>query len=601
MRKCVIWFLIPLFFSGIAFGDEKGIKRWKKCQNYEKKAMIIGVGDYRNDNDMMSDLKGPKNDVAMIKDELLMTVLGYKSQEIAVLQDQQATKANIIRLMENWFLKGDQVRERFFYFSGHGSRINDIDGDEPDGDDEVILPHDVAYDSNFFLRPETVLVDDQLRAWFETLSGKRLVAILDSCHSGSGFRSLGKLDGVPVATPRYAKSRYRSVSSGRIETSVGDATPENHVYLYAAQSSQVAMERQFKNGRHQGCFTTALIQTAKALSEQARRESAKAVSYLELFTALNETMKHKMNLEQTPDIQPEILRGKDHEEYKVTGSAELLNPFFAVASDAPSTRVQTRLPDVDRHKINVLISDESRKNLISPSDLGRRHAAVDFKRRGKSYDLYVSIHRDSVRLTNANGFLLNRFGYSGKTDLVRGIEKRIRHAFLKDILDGIESPHGFPMSVKVEYQGKPYEKNDFYGGQEITYIIESQVDAYLYVISVDAGGELNLYLPFEHQKDNKVKKGGRIRILDEKLCGDEFVLEISSEPGEEILKVVAAPTALRIRMAKERGEHVSRMTFEETLNNVRDMIAQLKAADVWYEGTRKYMNHTLEVYEKKFK
>jgi len=74
-------------------------------------------------------------------------------------------------------------------------------------------------------------------------------------------------------------------------------------------------------------------------------------------------------------------------------------------------------------------------------------------------------------------------------------------------------------------------------------------------------------------------------------------MEITDEPGEEIIKVLASPAPLNIKMAKARimesgDDYMTQISFDEALRTIRDMIAQLKKQDIWYEGTKKYMNHT---------
>lgn len=320
---------------------------------------------------------------------------------------------------------------------------------------------------------------------------------------------------------------------------------------------------------------------------------------MKLFTTVHTLIKDDWNMTQTPDIQP-VFRGENPEEYKGTPSARLFEPFFTVKPSA--AYLKTCLPDAEQHKIRVLLMQEPGKKILAPSDLSgsARYGVVDFSQKENIYHLYINIRADGVEVSNTNGEVLNRFTYSGKSELVRGIEKRISHAFLKDLLEQIKSEHGFPLSVKAEYQGKLYDKNDFSCKQEITYQIESNVDAYVYVLSVDAGGELNLYLPFQYQKNNQIRKGGTIRIPDTKQCGNDFALYISDEPGEEILKIIALPSRLDIKVPEEKGDYVSIMSFEETLKTVKDMIAQLKSKEVWYEGTKKYMNHTRQDYDRMF-
>jgi len=602
--KKITFLSVMIFVYAFAASAENWQNMLKK-QNIStvcgKKALIIGVGNYKNaDGSRLKDLNGPKNDVEMMKKDFLEPVLGYKPDEILVLTDDEVTKAAITDVMENWFLKGEAVKERFFYFSGHGSQIEDTGGDEKDdGKDEVILTYNAEYDADDSLKKETVVIDDEIGKWFESLSGKKLVAVFDSCCSGTMSRDIG----VSITVPKfvYSKGKFGETipakgNSGLTE----DFVPENHFYFYASQSSQPAEDKMFETGRYQGVLTTAMTDAVKKICAEANSGTfPKNVSYMELFTAVHTIIKNEWNMTQTPDIQP-VFRGENPAKYKGTPSARLFDPFFTVSKSAAS--LKTCLPDADRHKIRVLLMQEPGKKTLVPSELSgsARYGVVDFSQKEKTYHLYINVRADSVELSNMNGELLNRFTYSGKSELVNGIEKRISHAFLKDLLEQIKSEHGFPLSVKAEHQGKLYDKNDFYCKQEITYQIESNVDAYVYVLSVDAGGELNLYLPFQYQKNNKIRKGGTIRIPDTKQCGDDFALYISNEPGEEILKIIALPTRLDINIPEEKGNAVSKMSFEETLKTVKDMIAQLKNKEVWYEGTKKYMNHTRQDYDRMF-
>ncbi|OQX12578.1 MAG: hypothetical protein BWK80_43595 [Desulfobacteraceae bacterium IS3] len=574
-----------------------------------KKALLIGIGNYPNLPG--KSLKGPQNDVAIIKNEFLIPILGYKPDEIKVLTspnikdsaDILPTKENIVRVMEDWFLQGDNVKERFFFFAGHGSQTDDLDGDENDGKDEVILPLEAGLEGQK-LRRERLIIDDEIREWFEKLDGKKLIAVFDSCHSGTVCRSLG----VPVTTSRFVgntfdetKGRGNRQQRDTREANFADRIPKNHVYFYAAQSSELANEKLFDDtGLHQGFFTKAFVNSAKELlRKEAHQRSASDVSYLDLFVAVNDEMKNKKNYDQTPDIQPVYLE-ESPDKYKGTDSEALIKPFLSVSREmpAPLPGTETQLPDADQHKINVLLMQEGKKILNFPDLSGSvKYAFLDFEKKEKGYDLYINIRENFVELSNGNGDFLNRFDYSGKTQLVGEIEKRIQHAFLKDLLAKIKSPQAFPMSLSVEYEGKDYDKNDFYCGQKITYLLESRADVYVYVFSVDAAGsELNLYLPSGCQKNNRVSKGESIRILDEE-CSKDYELKISDKPGEELLKVIASPTPLTIRMPRETGEVISVMTFEEALRNIKDMTAQLKACNVWYEDTRKYMNHKLSDYQ----
>lgn len=65
--------------------------------------------------------------------------------------------------------------------TGHGGQTKDLDGDEPDGYDEVIYPVD--------FRQVGHIVDDEMHRIMVTplQPGVRLTAIFDSCHSGTAL------------------------------------------------------------------------------------------------------------------------------------------------------------------------------------------------------------------------------------------------------------------------------------------------------------------------------------------------------------------------------------------------------------------------------
>lgn len=96
-------------------------------------------------------------------------------------RDRCPSRANILAGLE-WLIAGSAAGDRhLFHYSGHGTQVADADGDEPDGLDEALAPLDYAANG--------MITDDELRARLVApLAGRgALRAILDCCHSGSGF------------------------------------------------------------------------------------------------------------------------------------------------------------------------------------------------------------------------------------------------------------------------------------------------------------------------------------------------------------------------------------------------------------------------------
>jgi len=159
-------FLLALLISAVA---NAGTQR----------ALLIGVSNYEAN---LPPLAGSKNDVMLIR-ELLVQKYGFDRANVQVLIDEQATRALIlsaVRALSERTVADDIV---LIHFSGHGSQAPDMNGDEDDGFDETILPHDSR-------TPGIAdITDDELNALLSGFEFGSVVVILDSCHSGTGTRS----------------------------------------------------------------------------------------------------------------------------------------------------------------------------------------------------------------------------------------------------------------------------------------------------------------------------------------------------------------------------------------------------------------------------
>lgn len=144
-------------------------------------ALVVGVGTYQNP--AVSKLSGPPHDVEKMERLLRQQ---YCFDVVIKLVDHKATKANILKALR-WMASVARPQDRVaFYFSGHGSRVNDTNGDEEDGLDETITPYDVTS------KPESHITDDEIGDWIKTVKAERLTVVLDSCHSGTGYRRVGE-------------------------------------------------------------------------------------------------------------------------------------------------------------------------------------------------------------------------------------------------------------------------------------------------------------------------------------------------------------------------------------------------------------------------
>lgn len=136
-----------------------------------KKACLVGI----NYNGTANELRGCVNDVYILRD-LLVSQYKYKTEDIKILTDQQATRENILReftsLVQN-AKSGDSI---FFSFSGHGAYMKDTNNEEADGQDELIVSVDCY-----------AITDDELKMILDThLNAEvNMFTLFDNCYSGT--------------------------------------------------------------------------------------------------------------------------------------------------------------------------------------------------------------------------------------------------------------------------------------------------------------------------------------------------------------------------------------------------------------------------------
>jgi hypothetical protein len=158
-----------------------------------KYGLCIGINDYPGTG---SDLSGCVNDANDWSAELQKR--GFK---MAKLLDGDATGKNMLAAMRRTIAKGKSGDTVVLQYSGHGSYVDDVDGDEPDGRDECLCPHDIS--------SKGPITDDELFQLYSAKKpGVRLLVISDSCHSGTVARF------APITTPpsvRGANAPVRKV------------------------------------------------------------------------------------------------------------------------------------------------------------------------------------------------------------------------------------------------------------------------------------------------------------------------------------------------------------------------------------------------------
>jgi hypothetical protein len=157
----------------------------------KSKALLVGINDYAPVGPGGPDLRGCVNDVRDMAQTLnALGLVPPIPAAMRILTDMRATRANILAGFR-WLLSGAVKGDRLiFFYSGHGSQVLDVNGEEIDKRDETLCPHDYA--------TAGMIKDDDLRVMMRGLpAGVNLDVIFDSCHAGTGTRVLDSIEFLP--------------------------------------------------------------------------------------------------------------------------------------------------------------------------------------------------------------------------------------------------------------------------------------------------------------------------------------------------------------------------------------------------------------------
>ncbi|MEW6754906.1 MAG: caspase family protein [Candidatus Latescibacterota bacterium] len=288
----------------------------------EKWALLVGVNDYLYGPDYL-DLRGCRNDVTMTRD-LLTTRFGFAPDRVRTLLDGEATRAGILAAVEEWLVQRPAPEDLvYFHFSGHGAQVDDADGDEEDGQDEVLCPADLRLGE-----ASTVITDDELRRVLGRVRARHVTVVLDACHSGTGTRDIARSR--PRFVDFYAGVEQRAISitpvsgtqqdvvlaggapaeaSGEADTgpppdklagSGGmEGEPGHLVTISGCQPEQTSADAWIGEGFHAGALTYHLIGNMK--------KAPPGIAYRELMERVVRDIK-AAQIEQTPQLEGDMDR-----------------------------------------------------------------------------------------------------------------------------------------------------------------------------------------------------------------------------------------------------------------------------------------------------
>lgn len=264
-------------------------------------ALLVGVQNYPHARPEHQ-LQGCINDARALE-TLLTTRFAFAPQNVLVLENP--ARQAILEAFETHLIQKCQAGDlAVFAFSGHGSYTWDLEGDEPDGYDETLVPADAHY--NPTQAPPHIRDDElfELNARLQEKIGQAgfVVYLIDSCHSGTITRGVGRARFMDPELPEPPRPEMRPkalltpalqrLASQAYKTWFPDQC--RYVLLAACRDDERAIETVDIDGHAHGVFTLFLT--------KALWKAPPAATYQDVFEEATASVR-RTNPHQNPYLE----------------------------------------------------------------------------------------------------------------------------------------------------------------------------------------------------------------------------------------------------------------------------------------------------------
>jgi len=211
------------------FGNKVKPPAW---EHSPRVALLFGINNYGG---FGQDLNGCINDVELAASRL-------NGFQIRKFLDKQVTVRNFINQVEYAIANSVENDVIYIHYSGHGTYVEDLSGDELDGYDEALYLYDGP------------LIDDKMNEMLQKIpEGVTVLLLLDSCFSGTATRNPYRIRFMP---PTFEKVSHLRVKRNWYENM-------KWVVLSGCGENQTSADAEF-DGKSYGAFTYFAWHTLKA-------------------------------------------------------------------------------------------------------------------------------------------------------------------------------------------------------------------------------------------------------------------------------------------------------------------------------------------------
>lgn len=475
----------------------------------ERYAVLAGVGIYKAE--AIKSLQGPRYDIEVLN-RLLIKKFGYRSENMTVLLNEDATKERILQALDRTVSEMKAGDRLLFYFSGHGTSGFDEHNQALQAyigpDSGALIPHDLDLRGIEAVGNSLVIGQRDLRPILSRVprSAQALV-VLDSCYSENAAKAVGMMASAPsrgvslssllqAADDGGSAARFRGnasrAPSGASPDRAATPYPYSNVVSFAAASKNetaadisaqlVARGVRTVDGQPHGAFTNSLL---AGLDGRADTNHDGAIGYDELFRFIRSDMQGRFD--QTPQmLAPEGM----------TLNNAPLDQEAAIAPARPQPTPSANPPSSPApgdsgmpHAVRVRLQN------VSPELREKFAGTPGIQIADAGYQLLVQQSSDSFELYHSSGTLIRRYGLTETVPLMERISAETEVSQLND--------WRYPKQVfNVRVDAEPakaagYDKyrQSFRIGEPIVLRASTDRPAYLLLLNIDKNGSVSVLFP----------------------------------------------------------------------------------------------------------
>ena len=245
-------------------------------------ALLIGVANYQKIPSLPAAILNDVNDVATTLSSPMYCA--YAPTNVVTLLDANATRAAVLRGLDELAARAGSDDTACVFFSGHGGVVGSL------GNEDTVL---VTVDSDLADIENTSISSDELAAALAQIRAKRLLVFIDACHAGGAAISKSLTDG----KGHEIKSGYSQNTFAKLAVGSGRALMAS---CRADEVSAVFV------GARNSVFTTALL---AGLRGAADKSASGFIKVFDLFNYVSEEVPKLIPNGQHPIFKADNLEG----------------------------------------------------------------------------------------------------------------------------------------------------------------------------------------------------------------------------------------------------------------------------------------------------